>query len=119
MLQLTKLEQAVLREICRQRADAREALETQLATATVIRRENSGAGFFTHLAVDRSTAAMRSDERVLGNVAATVEGFEQPILLLLFIKNGYADVIEGATVGDSTVGIDLLTLRFKIHPAYS
>jgi hypothetical protein len=114
MLQLTKLEQAVLKEICRQQILMRQSLETQLATATVIRRENSGAGFFTCLAVDRSTAAVSSDKRVLGYVAATVEGFRQPILLLLFMKDGYTDFIEGATVGESTVDIDLSTLRFRI-----
>jgi hypothetical protein len=116
MLHLTPLEQAALKEICRQESDAREALERQLATATVTRRENSGAGFFTYLAVDRRIAPVSSSERVLGLVAATIDGFEQPILLMLFMKDGYADFLEGATVGDSTTGIDLSTLRFKIGP---
>jgi hypothetical protein len=115
MLRLTKLEQAALSEICRQQSDGREALESQLATAEVTRRENSGAGFFTFLAVDRTTAPFRTGRQVLGRVAANVEGFEQPILLILFVTDGYADMLEGTTVGDSTVGIDLANLKFVIR----
>ena len=47
---------------------------------------------------------------------AKIEGFEGPLLLMLFMKDGYADMLEGATVQDSTVGLDLATRRFKIAP---
>jgi hypothetical protein len=115
MLRLTKLEQSALNEICRREFDGREALESQLATAEVTRRENSGAGFFTYLAVDRTTAPLRTGRQVLGRVAVNVEGFEQPILLILFVTDGYANMLEGATVGESTVGIDLANLKFVIR----
>ncbi len=115
MLCLTALEQAALREICRQQTNEREILESQLATATVTRRENSGVGFFTYLAVDRSTKPMTNGERVLGDVAAAIEGFEQPLFLLLFMKEGYAHMLEGATVNDSTSEVDLSSVRFKIN----
>jgi hypothetical protein len=117
MLHLTALETAALEEICRQQIDGRRALERQLASATVARRENSGAGFFTYLAVDRAAAPVTNAKRVLGNAAATIEGFKQPLLLMLFMKDGYAEMLEGAAVDDSTVGIDLSKLRFKIAPA--
>lgn len=116
-LMLTQLERAALTEIGVRQTDGREALEAQLATARVTRRENSGAGFFTYLEVDRTTPKFTGTERVLGDIAAGIEGFEQPILLLLFMKDGYAHMLEGATIGDSTVGIDLSTLNFKIWPA--
>jgi hypothetical protein len=114
MLQFTPLERAALEEICRQQPEECQALQHQLATASVSRRENSGAGFFTYLKVDRSTQPIETGGRVLGNVSATVEGFKQPILLMLFMENGYADFLEGATIDDSTVGIDLSALRFEI-----
>jgi len=114
MTHLTALEMAALDAICSQQSDGREALINQLATATVARRENSGVGFFTYLAVDRATSPVTSGGGVLGNVAATIEGFDQPMLLMLFMKNGYADMLEGATIDDSTVGIDLAALRFEI-----
>jgi hypothetical protein len=113
--QFTALEWAALREICRQQGEKSAVLEAQLATAMVIRRENSGAGLFTYLSVDRTTAPVTDSDRVLGNVAATIEGFKQPLLLMLFMKDGYADMLEGATIEDSTVAIDLASLRFRIE----
>lgn len=116
MSRLTALEIAVLNEICDREPDQRAALKQQIATATVIQRENSGAGFFTHLSVDHSLPPTSDGNDVIGNVVAKIEGFEGPLLLLLFMKGGYADMLEGATVQDSTVGIDLSALRFKIEP---
>ncbi len=113
---LTPLEQAAVDRICSKYPDAREALESQLSTAVVDRRENSGAGFFTHLRVDRSSQPVTGAERVFGNVAASIEGFKQPILFLLFTKQGYAFMLEGATVDDSTVGLDLASVQFSILP---
>jgi hypothetical protein len=36
---------------------------------------------------------------------------------MLFMKDGYAEMLEGAAVDDSTLGVDLSTLQFKIAPA--
>jgi len=117
-LHFTPLERAVLKEICKQ-SDEREALERQLATARVTRRKNTGDGFFTYFVVDRNGAPLTSRWRVLGNVAASIEGFERPLLLALFMnKDGYADMLEATAVGDSTVGIDLSVVRFTINPIY-
>jgi hypothetical protein len=114
MAVLTALERAALQEICEQQTDERAALEAQLAMATVTRRENSGAGFFTYLAVDRTAPPVTSGGRVLGDVAAEIDGFKTPLLLMLFMKDGYADMLEGAAVVDSTVGVDLSNLGFRI-----
>jgi hypothetical protein len=114
MPDFTALERAALQEICEQQADERAALETQIATGTVSHRENSGAGFFTYLAVDRTAPPVTSGGRVLGNVAAEIEGFKTPLILILFMKDGYANMLEGAATADSTVGIDLSNLRFRI-----
>ncbi len=113
-LQFTPLERSALAEICRCQVDGREALESQLATAAVTHRKNSGAGLFTYLTVDRSTSPVTTAGRVLGEVWASIEGFKQPFVLLLFMKEGYAEFFEGAAIDDSTVGIDLSTAQFKI-----
>jgi hypothetical protein len=48
-------------------------------------------------------------------VAVTIEGFERPLLVTLFMtKDGYAHMLEATTAGDSTVGIDLSAFRFEI-----
>ena len=33
---------------------------------------------------------------------------------ILWIKDGYADCLEGFTVDDSTVGLDLATMNFTL-----
>jgi hypothetical protein len=114
MPHFTTLEQAALDEICKH-AHERPALEGQLATAKVSRRKNSGIGFITYFEVDRNGPPLTGKWRVLGNVAATIEGFERPLLVALFMsKDGYADMLEATTAGDSTIGIDLSALRFEI-----
>jgi hypothetical protein len=117
MPNLTALEEAVLVEICRQQGADRPILERQLATATVTSRKNSGAGFFTYLAVDRTIAPVLNKARTVGDVVAIIDGFEQPLLLMLFMKDGYAEMLEGAAVVDSTVGIDFSSVRFRFGPA--
>ena len=119
MLHFTALERAALEDICRQQADERGALESQLATATVTRRENTGEGFFTYFAVDRNGPPLTSRWRVVGNVAAAIVGFERPLLIALFMdKDGYAHMLEATVMGNSTVGVDLSTVQFKLNPTY-
>ena len=114
MSDFTSLERAVLQEICRQQGEKRAALVAQLSTATVARRENSGAGFFIYLSVNRATSPVMGSDRVLGRVMATVEGYKGSFDLMLFMEDGYADFLEGATTGDDdTTSIDLTTLRFN------
>ena len=117
MLHFTALERAVLEDICQQQADQREVLQRQLATATVTGRKNTGTGFFTYLAVARDGPPLISRFRILGNVVATIAGFEAPLILTLFMKDGYANRLEATTSGDSTAGIDLTSLRFTINPS--
>lgn len=116
MLSFTELERAALEAIGRQHPDDRAALQAQLAMARVVRRENSGAGFFTDLAIDEAAPRVTSRHRVLGNVGATVDGFDAPLLLMLFMRDGFAEMLEGAACGDSTVGVNLEALRFDLVP---
>lgn len=55
----------------------------------------------------------------MGNVAAVIVGFERPLLIALFMdKDGYAHMLEATVMGDSTVGVDLSTVQFKLNPTY-
>ena len=118
MPDFTALERAALEEICRH-SQERPALEGQLATARVSRRKNTEVGFITYFEVDRNGPPLTSRWRVLGNVAATIAGFERPLLLALFMsKDGYANMLEATTAGDSTVGIDFSAVRFEIDPSW-
>jgi len=116
MPHFTALERAALEEICGH-SQERPALEAQLATARVSRRKSTEVGFITYFDVDRNGPPLTSRWRVLGNVAATIAGFERPLLLALFMsKDGYANMLE-ATTGDSTAGIDFSAVRFEIDPS--
>jgi hypothetical protein len=53
----TPLERAVLRAICEAHPVDRAALEGQLSTAIVLSRENTGAGFYARLAIERSSGS--------------------------------------------------------------
>jgi hypothetical protein len=111
---LNALETAVLNAISGQEVAQRATLEEQFAKAIVVRRENSGAGFFTHLEVDRSLAPLTDGKRVIGNVTAEIEGFKDPVLFMLFTKDGYADFLEAATIDDHSENIDFSTVLFRI-----
>ena len=107
MLKLTDLEIVVFSEIVKQHP----ALVQQIAALTVLGRENTGVGFFTDLAVDRSDAAAIDSDSVLGNVWLNIQDFGDPMTILIFMEDGYVSCLEGATVGDRTDQIDLYSLR--------
>jgi hypothetical protein len=114
MPHFTGLEQVALEEICKHSRE-RPALEAQLATARVSRRKNTGDGFFTYFAADQNCPPLTGPWSVLGNVTVTIEGFERPLMVALFMsKDGYAHMLEATTAGDSTTGIDLSAVRFEI-----
>lgn len=105
----TPLEHAALQEFC----GVHPGLKAQLAAARVIQRENTGAGFFTYITVDRSAAPIQNSARVLSGVAASVEGFQQPLIFLLFMESGYAHMLEIAATAEGTVGLDPFALRLS------
>jgi hypothetical protein len=108
------LERAVLDEICHQYPTQRAALEAQLAAAVVRSRENTGAGVYTHFEINRSVAPAIAWDRVIGNVSVKIDGFEDPMIFLLFTDDGYANCLEGAAICDSTIQVNLNTVRFEI-----
>ena len=107
MLKLTDLEAVALSEITKQHP----ALAPQIRAATVLARENTGAGFFTTLTVDRRAAAAIDSGSVLGNVWLDIQGFRDPMTFLVFMEDGFVSCLEGATLRDRTDQIDLSSLR--------
>ncbi len=107
MLELTDLEVVALSEI----AEQHPALVPQVAAATVLERENTGVGFFTRLAVDRSAVAAIDSDRVLGDVWLDIEGFLYPMTFMVVMEDGFVSCLEGAAVGEETDRIELSSLR--------
>lgn len=110
MVSLNKLEKAVLEAICKQVSADASALKTQVKGVTVEKRNNTGVGFYTNMKV--YGAVDKIETRVFPAVFAHIEGMENPMSFILFTKNGFVDVLEGAATEDSTINIDFSTVRF-------
>ena len=90
-------------------------LQRQLDRATVTKRENTGGGFFTDIAVPED--AQRAEcPRVLGYAThARVEGLEYGLGFVLFMEDGKLHLLEGFAWGpESTASLDLMRLPFEI-----
>lgn len=111
----TPLERAVLAAICDMHPEDRGALEAQLSTATLRRRENDGYGFFTHFAVDRaSTPAVGGTRLRSGPATAKIDGLERGMGFILWLEGGYADCLEGYPFDESTTEINFETEGFDL-----
>jgi len=118
MATFTALEQAALRSIFSEMPELAMLLEQQFESATVTDRENSGAGFFTTIAVTDDAPIVES-ARVLGEeTQARVVGLEHGLGFNLFMESGRMGLLEGFTWGDeSTSLLDLASVDFEIHKA--
>lgn len=116
MTTFTDLELAALHSIFAETPDLAPALEQQLAVATVVKRENSGGGFFTTISVD-GDAPRVSVSDVLGfETQARVNGLEHGLGFVLFTKDGLMQMLEGFAWGpESTANLDLQSLQFDIY----
>jgi hypothetical protein len=92
----------------------RNALEAPLSTAVVVRRENTGAGFYTDFTVEREDAAI-GGERLRNGPEARVDGLEYGMGFILWLKEGYANCLEGYCNAGSTVGIAFEGVGFEIR----
>jgi hypothetical protein len=110
----TPLERAVLRAICEAHPADRVVLEGQLSTAIVLSRENTGAGFYTRLVVERSSGTPIGGERIRRGPAARIDGLAHGMGFILWLKEGYADCLEGYCYEESTTRIALERAGFEI-----
>jgi len=110
----TTLERAVLAAICDTYSADRAALEAQLSTATLLSRENTGAGFFTRFAVERASSAAIGGIRLRDGPATKIDGLEHGMGFILWLEEGYAECLEGYSYAESTSGIVLEAAGFEI-----
>jgi hypothetical protein len=110
----TPLERAVLAAICEMYSKDRAALEAQLSTATLLSRENTGAGFFTHFEVHRASCTAIGGNRLRDGPEAKIDGLENGMGFILWLKEGYANCLEGYSYAGSTTGIILEAASFEI-----
>lgn len=110
----TPLERSVLFAICEMHPEDRTALEGQLSAAVVLSRENTGAGSYTHFCIERSSQTPIEGEHLRRGPEVKIQGLEHGMGFILWLKEGYADCLEGYSYGESTTGIALERAGFEI-----
>lgn len=95
--ELTEFERAVLDKLLDGDHAVLKALREQLRTCSVRKREMTGCGFFTELEVDRTLAAAPTNVEKLriGDAEARITGLEHGAGFVLFVREGYLDMLEG------------------------
>jgi hypothetical protein len=94
---LNAFERAVLEKLLDGNNPVLAALRAQLDSAEVSSRKLTGVGFFTHLKVDRSVERAptpRPRIQIL-YVGAEISGLKRGASFVLFVTDGYLDVLEG------------------------
>jgi hypothetical protein len=92
----------------------RASLEGQLSTAIVLSRENAGAGFYTRFSIERSSDIAIGGEGLRRGPATRIDGLVHGMGFILWLKEGYADCLEGYSYEESTTRTALERIGFEI-----
>lgn len=114
MVEFTKLELASLHAIFSETPALAQKLEHQLQRSAVTKRENTGGGFFTDIAVADDAPKVDCPD-VLGHTThARIGGLKHGLGFVLFMEEGKLHLLEGYALGESTASVDLINLSFEI-----
>jgi hypothetical protein len=110
----TLLEKSVLERMLDKAGEQFETLRRQLSLAVVSKREFSGVGFFTELALSNDAPVKRDiADMTVGDVGAELPGLEHGAGFVLFVRNGAISMLEGYTYDEkwpeSTDGFKLFS----------
>lgn len=114
MASFTKMELAALHSMFSERPELSSQLEKQLSLATVIERENTGAGFFTTMLLPAEALPIETSEPLSGETHARIPGFEPGLGFVLFFEDGRLHTLEGFTYAESTTALDLENIALQI-----
>ncbi|WP_404710283.1 hypothetical protein [Sphingomonas sp. MMS24-J13] len=100
MGELSSLERAAIAAILEEMGEQRALLEQQMLQAKVRSRENTGGGFVTELEVGSTADSLGKKTAPLGqNVWISIDGLNFGLGMILHLKEGRADLLEGYAVG--------------------
>ena len=112
MSKLSDLELAVAEAIAREYPDATEALLEQLRGAVVTSRDFTGVGFFTEFDVPKDGPPAKDVIGPVGTIRSLVGPERYPLEFMLYVRGGYAEMIEAYSFEDGYGDLDLLTAKF-------
>ena len=98
-MELNDLERAVLEKFLAGDHPVLEKLRLQYKNCYVVKREFTGVGFFTTLAVHDKTLKIPLVTKglTMWDVTAEIEGLKYGASFVLFIEDGFLDTLEGAS----------------------
>lgn len=114
-MQLNDLERATLDRMVRQyKQDGSAAsIVEQIEHVKVKSRENTGCGFYTIL--EASPFDSPIPDEIVAGVFADICGLRNPLALVLYIRDGFVHLLEGAATDESTENLDFSQAGFKIR----
>ena len=114
---LSALELALLKGLAMQLPPSdRYALEEQAKAACVVKRENTGSGFFTYLILeDRDMKPIMSDVKIY-SVSSKIGDIHDAIGFILWLsEGGYINMLEGYSQAlTNSDGVDWTAVSFEI-----
>jgi hypothetical protein len=113
---LWPIEREVLEITAAEYSASAEAIRRQIDTAQVVSFENSGAGFFSNLAV-ADDAPVLSEKSPLSGAYGSVLGIEHGMGFIVFLKDGRLSMIEAyCNGGGPTIDIDFSRVVYGLIP---
>ena len=115
---LNKLENAVLTKLLAGGHPILATLRLQAEAAHLVTREYSGNGFFCTFAVPSGQPPVASNSTFrIGDVDAKVKGLKHGAGFVLFVKNGYLDMLEGYSYEEPwPAKLDEFALNYQHEP---
>lgn len=113
--ELNDLERAAIRALLAGEHPVLAALREQFEECRFKSRELTGVGFFTYVEVDRGkhTPASCREQVVLSDVDAEIPGLKSGAGFLLFVVDGYLDILEACTYDEPWPAGEILAWKFS------
>lgn len=96
-----------------------QALIEQLKSAEVTSRDFTGLGFYTEFSVNRTLPPVLVTASPGGWVRSEVGPEAYPLEFMLYVKDGYAEMIEAYSFDDGYGDLDILSASFTEPRAIS
>lgn len=110
------LESAALNRIADDYPEHKTDLITAFSSCSVVKRENTGKGFFTDLEIKGQIEMPDGIRTPLGDAWLSIDGMKVGICCLLHLKKGIPTILEGySPAGEDTSGIDFNKIGFKVE----
>jgi hypothetical protein len=96
-MEFSRVERAAIEAILSKPVDGMDVLRAQFATASVVKRDHTGVGFYTTISVPPAVPAMRDSAELREALFAGSAG-SPGVFFMLWTEAGYLACLEGITI---------------------